>query len=37
MTFLVDGNGKIVYTHVGYSDGDEEELYEKILKLTESK
>lgn len=32
-TFLVDGNGKIVYQHIGYSDGDEDELYEKVLEL----
>jgi len=34
-TFLVDGNGKIVYQHVGYAPGDEEELYEEIKKLLE--
>ena len=34
-TFLVDGNGKVVYQHIGYSDGDEDELYEKVLELTE--
>jgi len=33
-TFLIDGNGKIVYQHVGYSEGDEDELYEQILALT---
>ncbi|NNC82086.1 MAG: TlpA family protein disulfide reductase [Flavobacteriales bacterium] len=32
-TFLVDGDGKIVYEHIGYNPGDEEELYEKILEL----
>lgn len=32
-TFLLDGNGKIVYQHTGYADGDEEELYEMILKV----
>jgi cytochrome c biogenesis protein CcmG, thiol:disulfide interchange protein DsbE len=30
VTFLVDQNGKIIYTHVGYVDGDEYELEEKI-------
>ena len=30
-TFLIDGNKKIVWNHAGYTDGDEEELYEKIL------
>lgn len=34
-TFVVDGNGKIAYQHIGYSDGDEEELYEKIKELVE--
>ena len=33
-TFLVDGNGKIVYQHIGYSEGDEDVLYEKVLELT---
>ena len=28
--FLFDGNGKLVYTHVGFSNGDEAELLEKI-------
>lgn len=32
-TFLVDGSGNIVWQHNNYSDGDEEELYEEILKL----
>ncbi len=35
MTFLIDGNGKIVYTHNGYSPGDEDELYEEVLKISE--
>ena len=29
-TFLVDGNGKIVYEHNNYVPGDEDELYKKI-------
>jgi len=33
-TFLVDGNGNIVYEHTGYAEGDEDELYEKIKELT---
>jgi len=33
-TFLVDGNKKIIWEHVTYADGDEEELYEKVLELT---
>ncbi len=34
-TFLVDGNGKIVWQHNNYSPGDEDELYEQILSLIE--
>ena len=30
VTFLIDQNGKIVYTHTGYVEGDEYELEEKI-------
>jgi peroxiredoxin len=33
-TFLVDQNGKIVYSHNSYSPGDEELLYQEILKLS---
>ena len=33
-TFLVDGNGKIVYEHNNYVPGDEDELYKKIKMLT---
>ena len=29
-TFLLDGNGNIVYQHNSYSPGDEEKLYEKV-------
>lgn len=34
-TFLVDGEGNIVYQHTSYAPGDEEELYDKILDLVE--
>jgi len=34
-TFLLNGDKKIIYDHVTYSDGDEETLYEKILELVE--
>ena len=34
-TFLVDGEGKIVYQHNNYAPGDEYELYEQILSLVE--
>lgn len=33
-TFLIDGKGNIVWQHNNYSDGDEDELYEEIKKLT---
>lgn len=32
-TFLIDGNGKVVWQHTSYAEGDEDELYEKIQKL----
>ena len=32
-TFLVDGNGNIVWDHNNYSPGDEKELYKEVLKL----
>lgn len=31
--FILDGKGKIVHNHQGYTDGQEEELYEIISKL----
>ncbi len=31
--FVLDGKGNIVYTHIGYTPGNEEELFEQILKL----
>ena len=33
-TFLLDGNGTIVYAHNNFVPGDEEELYEEILKVS---
>lgn len=36
-TFLLDGNGKIVYSHNKFSPGDEEELYHKIEQLVNKK
>ena len=33
-TFLLDGEGHIVYSHNNYVPGDEEELYEEILKVS---
>lgn len=32
-TFLVDGNGNIVWQHNSYNEGDEDKLYEAIKKL----
>ena len=32
-TFLVDGNGKIVWSHNSYADGDEDEMYKLIQAL----
>lgn len=34
-TFVIDGEGKIVYSHNNYAPGDEDELYEFILHLTQ--
>lgn len=36
-TFLVDGNGKIVWQHNSYSEGDEYELFELVKKLADGK
>lgn len=33
-TFLIDGNGHIVWQHNAYNPGDEEELYELVKKLS---
>jgi peroxiredoxin len=33
-TFLIDGNGFIVWSHNSYSEGDEDKLYENIKALT---
>lgn len=34
-TLIVDGDGKIVYKHSGYVDGEEEELFEQVKKIVE--
>jgi len=31
-TFILDGNGEIVYRHTGYNPGDEDHLREEVLK-----
>lgn len=36
-TFLIDGEGNIVWKHNNYNPGDENELYERIVKLTAEK
>ncbi len=33
-TFLINGNGEIVWQHNSYSPGDEEELYELVSKVS---
>tara|TARA_B110000285_G_C15081132_1_gene593579 strand:+ start:269 stop:796 length:528 start_codon:yes stop_codon:yes gene_type:complete len=33
-TFLVNGEGQVIWQHNNYSDGDEEEVYEQLLNLT---
>jgi len=32
-TFIIDGEGKVVYQHTSYAMGDEDRLYEKIKEL----
>ena len=36
-TFLFDGKGKLVYSHNGFNPGDEDGLYEEILKVVKKK
>lgn len=36
-TFLIDGNGNIVYSHLGYTDGSENELYRKVKSCSNKK
>lgn len=31
--FVLDGEGNIVFTHIGYTPGSEEELFDQILEL----
>lgn len=35
--FIVDGNGKIIYRHTGYTDGAEEELIETVRRIKKKK
>ena len=32
-TFIIDGNGNIVYEHSGYYEGDEDDLHQELLKI----
>jgi cytochrome c biogenesis protein CcmG/thiol:disulfide interchange protein DsbE len=32
-TFILDGKGEVIWQHVGYNAGDEEEVHEQLLKL----
>ena len=34
-TFLVNGDGMIVYSHNGYNPGDEDNLYDHIIEISE--
>ena len=34
-TFLYNGKGNLVWSHNSYADGDEEELYEELLKIVD--
>jgi thiol-disulfide isomerase/thioredoxin len=36
-TFLVDGNGRIVWQHNNYEPGDEKELYRKVQEVARAK
>ena len=36
-TFLINGKGEIVWQHVGYVDGNEDELYEEVKKVSAAK
>ncbi|MDA3910745.1 MAG: TlpA disulfide reductase family protein [Bacteroidales bacterium] len=36
-TFLLDAEGNVVWQHTAFMDGDEEKVYEELLKLSESK
>ena len=35
-TFLLNGKGEIVWQHTSYVEGDEEELYDKLIELSEN-
>jgi peroxiredoxin len=32
-TFIIDGKGNIVWSHTGFSEGDEDKLYENVKKV----
>jgi thiol-disulfide isomerase/thioredoxin len=33
-SFLFDGNGKLIWQHTSYAEGDEDELYELLLQIS---
>ena len=34
-TMIIDGQGKVAYKHIGYTDGDEQELINKVRELND--
>lgn len=36
-TFILDTNGTIIYEHTSFTEGDEEEYYQKLLKISNKK
>ena len=36
-TFVLDGEGNIVLQHTAYNEGDEEEIYNKLIEITQNK
>jgi cytochrome c biogenesis protein CcmG/thiol:disulfide interchange protein DsbE len=36
-TFVIDGNGKIVWMHNSYTEGDEDKVFEELQKITVKK
>jgi len=36
-SFLFDGKGNLVWQHSGYAEGDEEEMYDHLIKLVKKK
>ena len=36
-SFVVDSKGNIVYSHTGYTPGSEQELIDKVIKISKKK